>query len=474
MSAIKRWKCTVCGKIFEGDTPPVPCPVCRAGEEAFVLWEEPAATTRWKCTVCGQIFEGVVPPVPCPVCGAGEDAFEKIEEEIPVFSQNTNDMFVLVGGGVAALEAAKAIRKRNSTATITIVSAENHYPYNRPTLSDVVAEGISFANIILEQPGFYMENKIALLPGVEAQAIDVDKKMVQLSNEKSLPYTKLLLATGANSFNPIKQQSNAIPVRVLRSYEDAENLVNLAGGKRVVLVGGGILGLEAALALRERNCVVTVVEFAPRILSLQADEAVSAMIKDKLEELGIRVLTGISVQEAGPGGVILSDGAEMAADVVLASMGVRSEVALAQALGLELSHGIVVDEFMHTSHADIWAAGDCAEFAGRVQAIAGAASGMGAVAGASMAGDETVPYKPFVPATMLEFADLAVFSVGNIGNTAETVLYQNTQTGVYRRLFFNQKTLAGALFVGKNPGAKAVTAVTQGVPFAKAMELLSD
>lgn len=468
---MKRWKCTVCGQIFEGDAPPVPCPICGAGESAFILLED-AGTVRWRCTVCGQIFEGATPPVPCPVCGAGESAFEKIIEKAVEYKNDTQDQFVLIGGGFASVEAAKSIRKRNSTASITIVSKENCLPYNRPTLSDVLEDNLSFHNIILEEESFYKEHNITLCKGVSVDHIDAAQKMITLSDDTSLTYTKLLLATGANSFNPIQCDTDSVPVCVLRSFKDAEHIISIATGKRVVLVGGGILGLEAALALRERKCDVTVVEFAPRLLPLQADESVSARIQTQLGKLGIHVITGSSVKKAVHNGVVLNDGSTIQTDVVLASMGVRSEVTLAKELGLAIDRGIIVNEFMRTSHPDIWAAGDCAEFGGVVQAIAGAASAMGATAGADMCGDTSTPYETFTPATVLEMPGLSIFSVGAVNNTVETILYTNQQTGSYKRLFFAKKILVGALFVGENPGAKAVSAVSSNTPLAKAMELL--
>ncbi len=469
---MKKWKCTVCGKVFEGDAPPAPCPVCGAGEEAFVLLEA-TLPTRWRCSVCGKIFEGETPPVPCPVCGAGREAFEAIETEKTYYKKDTEDKFVLIGGGVAAVEAAKAIRQRNKTARVTIVSGEDHYPYNRPALSDVVADGLSFANLLLEEEAFYADSHLEVKMGREVVAVDTAKKVVRLADGEELPYTRLLLAMGAVPFNPIQRQDGAIPVGVLRCFEDAMALAENARGKRVVLVGGGILGLEAAVALREIGCFVTVVEFAPRILPLQTDEEVSRMLAAKLEALGVRLMCGMSVTAATPHGVVLKDGAELAAEYVLASMGVRSNVALAQALGLVVERGIVVDEYMRTSMPDVWAAGDCAEFDGRVQAMMGAASSMGSVAGAAMAGDERVPYTPFVPATFFECPGFSLFSVGAAKEDAqETAVYRNEHTGAYRRLFFENGKLTGALFVGKNPGAKALAALVAGLPPEEAVQLL--
>lgn len=471
---LKKWKCTVCGRIFEGEAPPVPCPVCGAGAEAFEEVSSATAVARWRCTVCGRIFEGDAPPIPCPVCKAGRAAFEKLDEAPPSFRKDTDDKYVLVGGGLAAAEAAKAIRQRNQTASVTIVADEAHYPYNRPALSGVVADGRAFEALLLEAPSYYEGHKITMRIGEKVTAINTTEKTVALSTGGSIPYTKLLLATGSFPFNPIQHGPDSIPVRVLRCFEDAEELIQTAAGKRVVIVGGGILGIEAAMALYARSCQIIIVEFAPRILSLQADETASARLQAKLEDMGIRVMCGKSVVSAGPAGVQLNDGTEIATDLALASMGVRSQISLAVDTGLEVSRGVVVNEFMHTSHPDIWAAGDCAEYDGRVLAVAGAAAAMGAVAGASMAGDESAAYRPFVPATHFEAHGFSLFSVGNVlSGAAETAVYENTQSQSYRKLFFENGRLAGALFIGQNQGAKVIHAVADGLPLAKALALLA-
>ncbi len=388
-------------------------------------------------------------------------------------TNDSNEQYVIIGGGIASLSAARAIRSRDKTGAITMVCGENHPPYSRPSLPGVMADGLSFESLLLEGDLWYAENRVALLLGKRVLSIDAGARSLALDDGAVLPYTKLLLATGSQPFNPVKSAPGAIPVLSLRSYEDAAALGADCAGKRVVVVGGGILGLEAACALHARGAHVTVVELGPRLLSIQADAAVSAMIESKLYEMGMTVITGKSVDSATPAGALLSDGAAMAADVVLASLGVRSDVSLALAIGLDLSRGIVVDAHMRTSHPDIWAAGDCAEFSGRVLAIAGAASAMGLAAGASMAGDDTAPYAPFLPSTFFELPGLSMFSAGNVDEkTAESAVYTNTATGVYRRLFYEQSHLSGVLFVGGAEPARILPALRGAQTPAESLALL--
>jgi NAD(P)H-nitrite reductase large subunit len=387
---------------------------------------------------------------------------------------DTQEKYVIVGGGVAGVEAAKALRKRDGTGSITIVSMEDCLPYNRPVLSRVLAKDTFFEEILLETDGFYKQHNIRLLKGVQDLSIETTGKTLVLSNGEELSYTKLLLATGANPLNPIKMGEGGVPVCVLRSFVDAKELVRAAAGKRVVLVGGGILGLEAAVALQGRGCAVTVVELAPRLMSLQADEEASRRLQKALNSMGIETCCGLSVQSTDTGGAVLSDGSHLECDLVLASMGVRSEASLAAAAGLKVGRGIVVDDTMHTSGPDIWAAGDCAEYDGRVAATAGEAAAMGEVAGASMTGDTGLRYNPIVPATSFACLGFAMLSVGDVLRAGEDAVYNNEGIGGYRRLVLQNGRLVGALFVGEtNPGAKAVQAVEQNQPLAEAAHLLA-
>ncbi|MEG0485683.1 MAG: FAD-dependent oxidoreductase [Oscillospiraceae bacterium] len=469
---MKRWQCTVCGQIFEGDLPPVPCPVCSAGESAFIELPEQGVTV-WRCTVCGQIFTGANPPVPCPICGAGEGAFVKETQKTSNFALDTDDKFVIIGGGVAGFEAAKAIRQRNKTADIALICGEGVIPYNRPMLSDVVGDGLSFETIVLAQYGYYAENNISLICDGAATDINTADKTVALSNGQRLPYTKLLIATGANPFVPISQGENAVSVVSLRNFTDADYLYTNAKNKSVVIVGGGILGVEAALALRERGCKITIVEHAQRLMAMQADEYASEVLAKRFAELGIKVYTGATVEKTDAQGACLASGEHLKADLILASVGVRSETALAVKAGLIVNRGIIIDEHMRTSSQDIFAAGDCAEFGGKVSGLYAAAAAGGQNAGAEMAGEELI-YQPTAPATAFEGAGISLFSTGQLcAERASDLVYEDKYNGVYKRLVFVNKKLIGGILLGDtSAAARLIGAVTASMPYEKAVDLL--
>ncbi len=418
---------------------------------------------RWKCTVCGQVFVGDRPPDPCPVCGADEDAFVLLPDAVEsTFRRDTLDRFVIIGGGAAGFEAAKAIRARNNTATVRLIAGEGLLPYNRPQLSDALADGLSFDNMVLEPYAFFGLNNIELITAASATTVDPSAQEVTLSDGRKLGYDKLLLATGANPFNPLPRTEDAIPCFTLRGYRDVLDIEAQCRGKRAIVVGGGILGLEAALALRERGATVCVFELGERALPLQADTRASAILTRALESQGISIRTVISVKRFIPGGAELTDGAIVDADFALASIGVRSEVSLAKAMGLDVGRGIVVDAFMRTSAPGAFAAGDCAEYQGRVAGLWAAAVAQGQIAGASMCGDQQMPYEPIVPATAFEVGGVQLFSAGTLQGKAH-MTHESELTGAYRRLYFQDGKLCGAVFVGDVSGsAKVMEMIASG------------
>ncbi|MEG0339771.1 MAG: FAD-dependent oxidoreductase [Oscillospiraceae bacterium] len=471
---MKRWKCTVCGEIFEGDTPPVPCKVCGAGINAFIeLPIDEGETTYWRCAVCGQIFEGSEPPTPCPVCGAGRSAFTKEIKKSALFHKDTNDEFVLIGGGVASLEAAKAIRERNATAKIKLICGEGIIPFSRPSLSDVVGDGLSFEAVCLEDYSYYNAKNIELI--TDAMAVDINKteKYVELANGKKLAYTKLLIATGAAPFVPLPKTENGLPIKTLRSFADAQYLFSNAKNKRVIVVGGGILGVEAALSLYERGCTVSIVELGARLMSVQADEYVSRVLQARLEELGISVYTAVSVEEIELDKVKLSSGVSISADMILASVGVRSETGLARKAGLLVNRGIVISSDMRTDDKNIFAAGDCAELNKKVTGLYAAAAEGGRVAGCVMAGED-MQYTIAPPATSFEGASLSLFSTGVLeAEHTSTLVYTSKDDKIYKKLVFKNNNLIGAILLGDTDGAaNIIGAVNNNMPFNEAKEQL--
>ncbi|MBQ2701132.1 MAG: FAD-dependent oxidoreductase [Clostridia bacterium] len=428
---------------------------------------------KWKCTVCDQVFEGLTAPSVCPVCGASHDAFIEVEVAAQNIFTDSDRRFVIIGTGAAAVSCAKAIRQRDRTCSITLVGNEEVFPYNRPSLSDVVAGQVEFIDTFMEKADFYQTHHLTLRCGETVERIDAAGKKVFLAGGDVLPYDSLCLATGAYPFNPIKPAEGAIPVQTLRTYEDALTLASLPQGSHVVVVGGGILGVEAAIALRERGHNVTLVELAERILALQGDAKASKTLTEALERNGVTVMTGRTVSEVKQGGVVLTDGTELSASHVLVSIGVRSNMTLASAAGLTIGRGIQVDEHMRTSSASIFASGDCAEYNGRVAGLWNAAIAQGEIAGANMAGDELV-YRPPVSSLAFNELGLRLFSAGMVNQPGGAKLvWEDPLNHNYRLLVFDNGRLCGTLFMGNTQGAAtAIQLIDQGASPKEAQRLL--
>ena len=432
----------------------------------------------WKCKLCGWVFTGEEAPETCPICGAKKQDFilENHINTLP-FQQNTDETFIVLGGGIAGLEAVKAVRERNKTAHIKLVCKEETLPYNRPALSDVLARGYDFKNILLENLSFYEQNNIETICGLCARMIDTETNEVILSDGSMHKYDKLCIAIGAVPFNMVRPRDGAIPVFVLRTIDDALKIMDQVHSsenkdKHVVISGGGILGLEAAVALVELGVRVTVLERSTRILPNQTDEKTSIRLRTALEAYGVKILTEQTISMVYDEGVILSKGSYIRADFVLSSTGSRSETLIAEEAKLDVNMGILVNEHMQSSNPRIYAAGDCAEFQKKVAGQWAAAALQGQIAGAAMAGDESKCYLPPVPFTVFEVGNFSLFSAGAINGRGLKAV-SSAENDTYRCLTFRDDRLAGAIFYGgKYNSGRIITAIENQIDIESALPLL--
>jgi nitrite reductase (NADH) large subunit len=250
----------------------------------------------------------------------------------------------------------------------------------------------------------------------------------------------------------------------LRTLEDAERIkVRAQEARRVVLIGGGLLGLEAGNGLRKLGLKVVVVEFFPRLLPRQMDAPGAALLQRRMEDMGFTFYLGAKTQEiaTADGGltVILEGGENIPADLVLISAGVRPEVALAKALGLDMDKGVKVDDHMQTSLPDIYAAGDLIEHRGRFYGIWPAAQEQGRVAGANMAG-QRVAYQGTVPSNTLKVVGIDLMTAGEIDaeGRMDAVVHQDEAQGIYRKVVIKDNTIIGAILFGDIRGGQELQA----------------
>ncbi len=372
---------------------------------------------------------------------------------------------VVVGAGVAGFEAAAELRRASADAEIAIVTEENAPFYARIRLPEVVAGRTPPEKIVLKGPAWFAEQRITLRTGTRVEGVDAAGGTVQTAGGERIPYDALLLATGARSFVPPIPGADLPGVVTLRTMADALDLRERArAGGPVVVIGGGLLGIELAAGLRGAGVDVTVVEMAPWLLNRQLDAGAADVLREVIERKGIRLRLGARIERIDgadtAGAVVLGDGERLPAAFVAISAGVRPDTTLARLAGADVDKGIRVDDALRTSVPGIWAAGDCTEHRGRLYGIWPASEAQGRAAGASMAGNP-VAYEGTVVQTTLKVTDVLAFSIGRIG--ADTVA-ETTRTGdAYRGLFRDgEGRLVGAVLVGDLKERRAVTAAVSG------------
>lgn len=421
------------------------------------LLEKDIVTGRlraWKCILCGEVIFSENRPDLCPVCGAPAEQFVEIPYEDVKVHIDTEEKFVIIGGGAAAVNAAEAIRARNTTASITILSEESRFAYNRPQLTKDFLADYNTPNFLLREPNWYDEHNIDLRLGQKAEAVDVETKTIMLKNDETLKYDKLILAVGASSFIPPIPGSNQENVVSIRNTKDIDNIKSLVPMvKTVIVIGGGILGLEAAWQFKRLDLNVIVLELAPALMTRQLDDTSSARLRSWVESKGFEVHTGVQIQEiVGQNwakGIQLADGRFIEGDLVVMSAGVKANTDLAKAMGIAINRAILVNDHMQTNIDSIYAAGDCAEY-GINYAIWPQAIEQGRIAGANAAGDDLV-YLAQAPAVSMHCLDTELFALGDPGkdpNKKYTVVdVQDGGSLKGARYFFSEDVLVGGVLM---------------------------
>ena len=422
-----------------------------------------------RCLVCGEIFPAGLES--CPVCGVGPENFVPVEVDEVDYRKDTDELFVILGSGTAALNAATAIRERNAACGIVMVSEEAVLPYNRPMLTKNMFAGREENAFAIHPAEWYEAQRITLALQKTVAAIDPSAREITTADGIKFRYDKLIYALGAKNFIPPFQGADLHEVVSIRAIPDIQKVAALLeGAKRAVVIGGGVLGLEAAWELRKKQLEVTVLETAPRLMPRQLDVGAAQMLTDIAAKNGVAIETGVTIQEiCGEGnvqGVRLADGRYIEADLVVVSTGVRPNVALAKDIGLEVNRAVVVNEHMETSLPGIYACGDCAEYAGANIAIWPVASEMGKVAGANASGD-TLTYTPVSAGVTMNALNTSLYSLGDTGTQVDksyrTAEFRDEARGSLQKYFFLNNRLCGAILIGDTSDMARVTeAVAQG------------
>ena len=407
-----------------------------------------------KCLVCGEIFDSSLEV--CPVCGVGRENFVPVEEKETTYRKDGDEFYVILGNGTAGLNAAKAVRERDKTSSILMISEEKYPTYNRPMLTKALNAGLEISQIQVEPESWYEENQVYQILGKKIISVDKTEKEVTLEDGMRLKYTKLIYALGAKSFVPPIPGSEKEQVAVIRTLEDAEKIGQMIPKNgQTVVIGGGVLGLEAAWELKKAGCQVTVLEVAPVLMGRQLDEGAAAMLGSIAESVGIKVRTGVKIDriegQERVTAVRLADGEEIAANLVLISCGVRANTELAEQMGLKVNRAVAVNEKMQTSEKDIYACGDCVEFEGENAALWAEASEQGKVAGANAAG-ECVEYQKVQMPLSFNGMNTSLYAIGDNGRN-KNLLYKTLEIcdrskKQYEKLYFLNGKLCGVILIG--------------------------
>jgi nitrite reductase (NADH) large subunit len=371
--------------------------------------------------------------------------------------------YVIIGNGVAGNAAAENIRKHDPDGKIAIFSREERPFYYVPALPEYLSGEKTADQIIIHAKSWYDQHHIDLHLASPVTGIDVSQKLIETA-KGSFPFDKLLLATGGKSFIPPMKGADSPGVFTLKTLADADRIKQAASqAKTAVLIGGGLLGLEAGNGLRKLGLKIIVVEFFPRLLPRQMDVAGAAILQSQMEEMGFSFHLGAVTEEivAGPEGLEarLKSGEKVRGDLVLISAGVRPDLRLAQALGLEVDKGVKVDDAMQTSREGIYAAGDLVEHRGRLYGIWPAAMEQGKVAGASMAGGEA-KYEGTLPSNVLKVVGIDLVAAGDIDadDKLEAIRQEDKAKKTYRKLVIQDNRLVGAILLGDIRGSAEIQA----------------
>ncbi len=366
------------------------------------------------------------------------------------------ERLVVIGNGMAGVACVEQILKHTQEFDITIFGDETHTNYNRIMLSSVLAGEKEYDDIVLNGIDWYQKHKINTKLGVRIADIDSAVRTVTDADGNVTAYDKLIFATGSSAFIPPMAGVDKSGVFVFRTYDDTRQLLELSGpGIKAVVIGGGLLGLEAARGLQVQGCDVTVVHLADTLMERQLDSIGGGYLRSKMEAMGIRVLCGRSTQALLGGThvekVLFKDGEEIEANLVVIAAGIRPNSALGKQAGVTVNRGIVVNDQMETSDPNIFAVGECTEHNGQLFGLVAPLFEQGKVLAATITGNRGPVFAGASPASKLKIMGVEVFSAGNFDCSrpgVEAIRYEDSSLGIYKKLVLKDGRLEGVILVG--------------------------
>ena len=387
-----------------------------------------------------------------------------------------SEPLIVIGNGMAAARLVDELARRAlGRYAVAVIGEEPRLAYNRVLLSALLADEVGFDDIELRPARWWRDRGVTLRYGVRATAVDAAARNVTLAGGTRLSFSKLVFATGSQPIKPDIPGMNLPGVLTFRDVDDVNAIAAAkAAGTRVVVIGGGLLGLEAAYGLAKAGARVTLLHLMDRLMERQLDHRAALMLQRAVEARGIAVrLQAQTARIAGNGkveGVELHDGTTIAADAVVVAVGIRANAALARTAGLEVGRGIVVDDHLETNAAGVHAIGECAEHRGCCYGLVEPAYEQAQLLARRLAG-ERASYPGSVLATNLKVSGVNVFSAGDfLGATAEAeeIVLRDPAAGVYKKLVIAHGRLVGAVLFGDTAdGLWYLDLIRTGSPVAR-------
>lgn len=370
--------------------------------------------------------------------------------------------YVIVGGSAAGISCAEAIRETDKKGQITIISDEKNPLYSRCLLTYLIGGKIDREKLDFKDVDFYKNNNIKALHGIKATALNAKKKVVTLNNGKEISFDKLLIATGGSPKKLNIPGEEKKGVFGLRRIEQAESILAMLDNiDTAVILGGGLIGLRDAYALRLRGKKVKVVVRSPQILSQMLDKDAADMVEARLSKEGIEIIKGASAKEIigkeTVEGVLLNNGNKIPCQIIVIGKGVEPNLDIVKGSGIKINTGIKVNDHLETSEKDIFAAGDVAEAMdktrneARINAIWPVAAEQGKAAGLNMAGKDVI-YDGSYMANSVDFFDLATISIGVTkpkDPSYEVLTFKDAKKSIYKKIVLKDNIICGLVLVNK-------------------------
>jgi len=373
---------------------------------------------------------------------------------------------IIVGNGLAGIISAKTLYELDKKVEIDIFAEEKYHYYPRPNLIEFLAGNIPFERMFAFPQEWYGEQSINIHLEKPVTRIFPDSQEIEVEGGKREKYESLLLANGSFSFIPPFKGTNKKGIFALRTLDDAFGLLEyLKNHQKVVVIGGGLLGLETARAMKSRGARVDVVEFFDRLLPRQLDIQGASLLKAQIENMGIKVHLGLATEEVlgqdEVSGLRFKGEREIETDMAIVAAGVRPNLRIAKEAGLEADRGLVVDDYLKSSNPKIFAAGDVIQHRGRVYGIIPSSFNQARVVASNILGREE-KYEGTVPSNTLKVVGLDLTSVGLVNpeeDIYEELRKEKREEGIYKKVVIQKGIVVGAIWIGTKKGVSEINRI---------------